>query len=425
MNRLPPVSAALAIIGLLLPGACNKKKTPPGSGTSQSAVPGPAPVASSAAPAPKPALLGNAERGKELMKTYECNRCHAGTGLEKADFHKDCFQCHRDIMDGKFKVRDLAKVAKWKKNVVMVQHTPSLEGAGKRLRRQWLTAFLQEPIDLRPNLVPTMPRLALTPQQAADLAAHLTAGQPKAKPAGWKANADNGRQLMENRACGTCHAFTGADLPVKPTLKAGESNPAIELAPDLRYTRERLSPDDLVRWLRQPEKMKPGTLMPNLGLSQSQAQDIAEHILKAELNPLPQVKAPKRLPKLDRKISFAEVQEKVLNRTCAHCHGNPDIARGDGGPGNTGGFGYKPRKLDLSKYSGIASGYVDDKGERHSVFSPFKGGGPRIVASLWARHDEQAGKFNPDLRGMPLGMPALPAEEIQVLESWIAQGRPR
>ncbi|HMR08191.1 MAG TPA: c-type cytochrome [Polyangiaceae bacterium] len=415
--------AALVIIGLLLPGAC-KKETPAGSGTSASAAPEPAPASSEKQPPPKPELLGNAERGKELVKTFECNRCHAGTGLEAADFHKDCFQCHRDIISGKFKVADTAKVAKWKKNVMMVQHVPSLEGAGKRLRKQWLTAFLEQPQDLRPNLVPSMPRLALSSQQAADVAAYLTAGEPASKEQSWKANAEAGRTLLETRACGTCHLFTGADLPAKPALKQGESNAAIELAPDLRFTRERLSPDTLVAWLEEPEKMKPGTLMPNLGLTKAQARDVAEYILHAPLKPAAVHPVPKRLAKLDRKVSFAEVQEKVLNRTCAHCHGNPDIAKGDGGPGNTGGFGYKPRHLDLSKYSGIASGYVADDGERHSVFSP-KDGAPRIVAALWARHDEQAGKPRPDLRGMPLGMPALPAEDIQVLESWIAQGRPR
>ncbi|MEZ4226445.1 MAG: cytochrome c [Polyangiaceae bacterium] len=416
-----PASTALAFVLLLAGGCKDKTSSPSGSGASGSAAPEPAPAASSL---PAPVLLGNAERGKALLETYECNRCHQGTGLAAADFHKDCYACHRDIIDGKFKVKDLAKVERWKKNVVMVQHTPSLDQVGKRLKREWIAAFLQQPKDLRPNLVPTMPPLRLTAQQAADIAAHLTKGSEAAADLAL-GDAERGRQLMAAKACGTCHVFSGADLPIKPVLAKGQSNPAIELAPDLRFARERVGPAALVRWLREPEKVKPGTLMPNLGLSETEAKDIAAYVLQAQLGPQALPEKPKRLPKLERKVSFEEVQEKVLNRTCAHCHGNPDIARGDGGPGNTGGFGYKPRQLDLSKYSGIASGYVDDAGERHSVYSPMKDGTPRIVAALWARHDEQRGSPNPELRGMPLGMPALPAEDIQVLESWIAQGRPR
>jgi hypothetical protein len=49
----------------------------------------------------------------------------------------------------------------------------------------------------------------------------------------------------------------------------------------------------------------------------------------------------------------------------------------------------------------------------------------RLVAVLLARHKELAGQVTPGLRGMPLGLPALSAEQIQLVESWIAQGRPQ
>jgi hypothetical protein len=47
-----------------------------------------------------------------------------------------------------------------------------------------------------------------------------------------------------------------------------------------------------------------------------------------------------------------------------------------------------------------------------------------LVASLVARQREEAGEL-PALRGMPLGMPALTPEELQLVETWIAQGRKR
>ena len=165
--------------------------------------------------------------------------------------------------------------------------------------------------------------------------------------------------------------------------------------------------------------------MPPLGLSAAEARDLAAYVLTT---PLTQAKAPaldKRLPHLKRRVAFDEVNEKVLSKTCRHCHGNPDIAGGDGGPGHTGGFGFPARKLDLSSYSGISSGMVRDDGERHSIFRPLKDGTPRIVAALMARRGEQQGRINPAVRGMPLGLPALSLQDIQLLDTWIQQGRPR
>ncbi|MFO0572318.1 MAG: cytochrome C oxidase Cbb3, partial [Polyangiaceae bacterium] len=134
---------------------------------------------------------------------------------------------------------------------------------------------------------------------------------------------------------------------------------------------------------------------------------------------------PPRLPVLDRKVTFDEVDTQVLRKTCRHCHTNPDIARGDGGPGMTGGFGFAPRKLDFSTYESTNGGLLDLKGERMSVFSKTKDGTPLLVAGLIARQREEAGEIDPDVRGMPLGLPAVSAEDVQLVETWIAQGRPQ
>jgi hypothetical protein len=68
---------------------------------------------------------------------------------------------------------------------------------------------------------------------------------------------------------------------------------------------------------------------------------------------------------------------------------------------------------------------LDLKGERMSVFAKTADGTPLLVASLLARQKEEADEVVPDLRGMPLGLPALSAEQVQLVESWVAQGRPQ
>jgi hypothetical protein len=81
--------------------------------------------------------------------------------------------------------------------------------------------------------------------------------------------------------------------------------------------------------------------------------------------------------------------------------------------------------VNLAEHEAILAGFVDETGARRSLFvsEPPKHEG-RLIEALLARHAEERGQPVADVRGMPLGLPALPAEEIQLVESWIAQGRP-
>jgi mono/diheme cytochrome c family protein len=197
----------------------------------------------------------------------------------------------------------------------------------------------------------------------------------------------------------------------------------VKLAPDLRYTRERFRPEVLTAWLRDPSRLKPDTLMPNLGLSEAQAQDIAAYLLREELAPAARVEVPVRLPILEREVTFAEVDEKIFSRTCRHCHGDADNKFRDGGPGNTGGFGFAPRRVSFSSHQAMLSGGLDGAGQRRSLFTPTADGTPLLIAVLEQRYREQNGSSDAKIRGMPLGMPALSPEDIQLIATWIAQGR--
>ena len=418
-------SSTVALAAMALSG-CDDKPQP--AGPEPTAASPAAPTAAAAASAKAEALSGNAERGHALVKEYECNRCHDGTGYEPMAREKHCFSCHQDILDNKFDA-PAAHLAKWKKNVEHLRDAPSLAGSSKRYEPTWLASFLQKPTDLRPHLASSMPRLKLTDEQARDIAAYLTK-ERQAAPAEDPlagANLAKGRKLLEQKGCGGCHTMTGVKpLPTQPQPETDkERRRAITLAPDLRFARERFPAQHLMDWLRDPTAIKPDTLMPKTLLTQAEARDLAAYLLKTPLQAAPKKPVPERLPILERKVTFDEVEEKVIGKTCRHCHSEPDIALGDGGPGNTGGFGFKPRKLNMGSYSTLLAGYVDDGGERTSVFSKTKGGTPRLVAALIARQQEEAGEINPEVRGMPLGLPALSPEEIQLVETWVAQGRRR
>jgi cytochrome c5 len=374
------------------------------------------------------AFHGNSERGKQLVEKLECNRCHDGTGLAEAPLEKHCVTCHEDITTGKFRA-PADKLAKWKKNVAHVREVPSLAFAGRRFRADWLVAFMREPSDVRPHLVPSMPRLEISESDARDVTAYLLRDAP-AEPAAPHAEGDAalGRRLFEQKGCGSCHAFSGVEgigTTPDPNVGADLQRRAVRLAPDLRFARERLHPRQVVAWLLDPLAVKPGTLMPSSSLTASDAKNLAAFVLNAPLAPAEVKPIPKRLAVLERKVGFEEVMEKVLGKTCRHCHSDPDVSLGDGGPGNTGGFGFAPRRLNLATYSGVAGGLLDQNGERQSVFAKLSDGTPRLVAGLMARYAEEAGKPSTEVRGMPLGLPALSLEDIQLVESWIVQGRPR
>ena len=364
-----------------------------------------------------------------LLERFECSRCHEGTGLPAATADRDCVSCHREIRDGRFRGPP-AELKRWRAHVHSLLVTPSLQASAARLRRAWVAEFLREPHDVRPNLPATMPRLAISTAEAAAIAAQLVPDERlEPEPAGDPAS---GATLYVELRCARCHRFSGGPLPpahagpselgVPSRELAGD---AIALAPDLAFARTRLQPGRVVAWLRDPSALAPGTLMPSHALSEPQARDLATFLLTTPLQPRPPRALPARLPPLRRAVRWDEVNAAVFAKVCRHCHAAPHLARGDGGPGNTGGFGFAPRGLDLSSYEGISSGSLDDLGERRSVFAALPDGTPRLLAHLLARASEEAGTAVEAVRGMPLGLPALGPAQIQLVETWIAQDRPR
>jgi len=82
---------------------------------------------------------------------------------------------------------------------------------------------------------------------------------------------ERGKDAIEQYACATCHVIpgvTGATVPVGPSLRELASRSYV--AGVLPNTRA-----NLVRWIRAPQALKPGTAMPDLGVSERDARDMA------------------------------------------------------------------------------------------------------------------------------------------------------
>lgn len=90
-------------------------------------------------------------------------------------------------------------------------------------------------------------------------------------PAG---SAERGRAAIQEIGCGACHTIGGVDdasAQVGPSLKdfAAEQTIAGRLPNTV---------DNLVRWLRDPQTVSPGSLMPDLGIDDDTARDIAAYL---------------------------------------------------------------------------------------------------------------------------------------------------
>jgi cytochrome c len=87
-------------------------------------------------------------------------------------------------------------------------------------------------------------------------------------------NPSQGRRVIVSKGCGSCHVIPGihnAKGLVGPPLMFFSRRTMI--AGELPN-----SPDNLVRWLKNPPSVEPGTAMPDLGLTDQQAHDVAAYL---------------------------------------------------------------------------------------------------------------------------------------------------
>jgi len=99
-------------------------------------------------------------------------------------------------------------------------------------------------------------------------------GRPDPPSLGTGGNPARGRIALQQYACTTCHVIpgiVGAKGLAGPPL-TGWAN-RIYIAGLLPNT-----PDDLVLWLRDPQRISPGTAMPNLGVTERDAWDMAAYL---------------------------------------------------------------------------------------------------------------------------------------------------
>ena len=96
-------------------------------------------------------------------------------------------------------------------------------------------------------------------------------------------NAARGELAMETYGCGFCHAIPGVEEV--PTIEG----PPLAGWAERQYIAGAVTntPENLILWLVNPHAIEPGTAMPNLGVSEQDARDMATFLYeRGDANPL-------------------------------------------------------------------------------------------------------------------------------------------
>ncbi len=161
-----------------------------------------------------------------------------------------------------------------KRNAVDTLVAPRMDDVGERLTTSWMARWIHRPADLRANA--NMPALLPSGEagraEAADIAAFL-AGRSQPTDTG----SASGRTLYHQIGCVACHGALTSLANLSNDEFQSHATPGAPVAPfgDVHGKWRR---DALVRFLLNPAASHPAGRMPNFGLEQQQAEDLADYL---------------------------------------------------------------------------------------------------------------------------------------------------
>jgi len=200
----------------------------------------------------EPILLGN------LMQS-NCRNCHAsqieleGAPLlskgKKLFIKLGCHGCH--LVEGYQKQRKVG---------------PSLRRIASKVDPSWLVRWVKQPKNYLPET--RMPYFGLSDEHTLALSAYLWNVSEKDYQVAEKfqgGDTAKGKKLFETVGCQACHKVNGN----------GEL-----FGPNLTRIGQKVNPDWLVSWIKNPDEYNHESVMPNLRLTLEQASDIAAYLLQ-------------------------------------------------------------------------------------------------------------------------------------------------
>ncbi|MGZ6987659.1 MAG: c-type cytochrome, partial [Thermoanaerobaculia bacterium] len=256
------------------------------------------------------------------MKAVEagCFRCHRSDASHRKAAKLDqgrklveqlgCWSCHK--MKG---LEDLPRVG------------PNLSRVASKTTPEWAERWLVNPRAFRNNT--KMPRFfylenfegdsghRLTDTMIVGVTTYLFEKSGKASwPAAGVGDAMRGKLLFENVGCQGCHiSEVGAERHVMDGWR--------QHGPNLIGLSQKVTPEWLGAWLKNPKGYNPETRMPNLRLSDGEIADLVAYLMSRPAQP---EFARSRAPKADEKERDALVYD-YLTQTKSVVEAKADVAR--------------------------------------------------------------------------------------------------
>lgn len=207
-----------------------------------------------------PALF---ERGAACYQ-HRCELCHGGPGVAQNDLALGMQPLPGPLVNAgmRFKTRELYWITR---NGITMSGMPAWRLQLSEDDTWALVAFIERLPQLSPSAY----------QQLMASRRGERCGVEEERSAGDLAgDANRGRSALSQYGCNGCHripGITGSDVDVGPPL-AGIARRQL-IAGQLANT-----PEAMVRWIRNPQNVDALTAMPNLGVTERDARDIAAYL---------------------------------------------------------------------------------------------------------------------------------------------------
>ncbi len=186
-------------------------------------------------------IAAEREQGRQLVRYYNCNGCHTFDGRTGDIRALEAYTNESETTGPRFA-------------------PPVISGEGAKTHPTWLFGFLRKPMNLRPHLTVRMPTFGFSDPEATSLVAMFSAldgapfpWQPRATPPLEGARKAQAETAFKAAQCTQCHTLGDSPSPEM----------AMKGAPNLLLTKDRLRPDWVARWIRDPQLLYHGVNMPS------------------------------------------------------------------------------------------------------------------------------------------------------------------
>lgn len=202
----------------------------------------------------------------------KCVQCHGAPGVAQGDIGKSMQPLPGPLVDARrhWKPRELYWLTK---HGIKMSGMPAWEYRLSEEELWAVVAFLARLPDLTPQAYAEATRVEVSGAPGAFTGSACGAA-PGIAPVRVGGDADRGKRALHQYACSACHTIpgvTGSSPHVGPPL-AGIASRSL-IAGKLANT-----PDNIVRWLRHTKEVDPLTAMPEMGVTEQDARDIAAYL---------------------------------------------------------------------------------------------------------------------------------------------------